>query len=203
MPELVYNQAWDFSTELLDYNDPREFVISPTFEVGDVQVSLKTAGGSYSAYTNIATLPVVEPAGTESVSFALIAAELAGTKARIRFKDQTDPAAWRTQVVKIDIPTATPESLASGVIMKGIAKDVPIQILDNKGQPVASMPVFVEVNNDNGGYAPINGSATDTDAHGYTSVSLDVSDITGDEWIIVKVFASSYTAYQPFLISST
>lgn len=59
-----------------------QFQVNPTIAAGDFQVS-KDGG----AYVNLATLPVVEPAGSESVKVTLSASEMSASNVNFRGKD--------------------------------------------------------------------------------------------------------------------
>jgi len=74
---------------LKDYNNPGNFRVNPTIAAGDFKVSID--GGTL---TNLATLPVVEPAGSRGVKISLSAAEMNGDRIRVEAIDQTAPKEW-------------------------------------------------------------------------------------------------------------
>jgi len=75
---------------LEDADNPSQFLDDPTIEAGDFQIS--NGGGPFS---NLAILPVVEPAGSPQVKFELTENERSNPGASIYGKDQTDPTQWR------------------------------------------------------------------------------------------------------------
>ena len=74
---------------LEDWVNPGKFKSNPTLAAGDVKIS-KDGG----AEANLATLPVVEPAGSTGVKIALSATEMTMDKGYVLFRDQTAPPEW-------------------------------------------------------------------------------------------------------------
>src|SRR3954468_22745932 len=66
--------------------DPRLHKSNPTLAAGDVKVSQLNAG-TFGAFANIATLPVVEPTGGTNVKVTLSASEMACDCLKVRFSD--------------------------------------------------------------------------------------------------------------------
>jgi hypothetical protein len=96
---------------------------NPTLAAGDVKASLDGA-----ALANLATLPVVTPAGSTVVKVTLSQAETNADNIVIVFADQTNPPEWCDLVVNVqtaakqlnDLPTASENAtglldLAAGV----------------------------------------------------------------------------------------
>lgn len=79
----IKNQAYVFYVSLLSQADKDIFQVNPTLAAGDVKVSID--GG---ALNNLATLPVVTPAGSKLVKVSLSAAEMNGDQICVVFSDQ-------------------------------------------------------------------------------------------------------------------
>ena len=79
----VKSVAFTFYVALLSKADPKIFQAAPTLAAGDVKVSID--GG---ALNNLATLPVVTPAGSKLVKVDLSAAEMNGDHICVVFSDQ-------------------------------------------------------------------------------------------------------------------
>lgn len=92
------NQAYSFYTALVSQANPAEFQIDPTIAAGDFQVSTNGA-----ALANLATLPVVDPAGSSLVRIDLSAAEMNGAKVNIVAIDAAG-AEWDQSISTIDVP---------------------------------------------------------------------------------------------------
>lgn len=82
MSDPVINVAYDFTVSLVSQANNNVFQTDPTIAAGDFQVSI--ADG---ALANLATLPVVAPAGSDLVVIALSAAEMNGKKIVVLGKD--------------------------------------------------------------------------------------------------------------------
>lgn len=74
---------------LRDANDPRTFKVNPTIAAGDWKVD-KDGGG----LTNLATLPSVNPSGSQLVELALSPSEMNGDVVTVVGIDQTNPKEW-------------------------------------------------------------------------------------------------------------
>lgn len=94
------NTAYVFDIGLDSVGTPGTFQTNPTLAAGDVKVSIDNG-----AQANLATLPIVSPAGGKIVKVALSAAEMNGDNIIVQFSDQTNPAEWKEAI--IDIPTST------------------------------------------------------------------------------------------------
>jgi len=79
----IKGQAYTFYIMLLSQADKDIFQVNPTLAAGDVKVSID--GG---ALNNLATLPVVTPAGSKLVKVDLSAAEMNGDQICVVFSDQ-------------------------------------------------------------------------------------------------------------------
>ena len=78
-----------FYASLLDTAIPNSLKITPTIAAGDFKISID--GG---AFANLATLPVVTPAGSSAVKFVLSQAETNGDNLMIQCVDQTAVKEW-------------------------------------------------------------------------------------------------------------
>lgn len=84
----------------LDDQAMSAFVVNPTIAAGDFQVSIDGA-----AFANLATLPVVTPAGSRLVQIDLSAAEMTGQFISLLGVDVAG-AQWRDIFVGFDLPEA-------------------------------------------------------------------------------------------------
>jgi hypothetical protein len=91
-----------FYASLLDAANPGAFKITPTLAAGDFKISLD--GG---AFANLATLPVVAPAGGSQVKFVLQQAETNGDNLTIQCVDQTAPKEWVDAFIRIQTTAAS------------------------------------------------------------------------------------------------
>lgn len=92
----VKNQDFKIQISLEDYVNPGLFKASPTLAAGDVKIS-KDGG----ALANLATLPVVAPAGSKLITIELSAAEMNADVVTVIFSDQTVPPEWADQAFSI------------------------------------------------------------------------------------------------------
>jgi hypothetical protein len=98
MPSFVTpkkNTEYIFYISLTSQADVKLFQINPTLAAGDVKVS--TDGG---AEGNIATLPVVTPAGSKRVKVTVSASEMNGDNTQITFSDAAG-AEWADKTINI------------------------------------------------------------------------------------------------------
>ena len=93
------NTEFIFYKGLDSISTPGEFQVNPTLATGDIKVS--TDGG---AFANIVALPVVTPAGGDTIKFILSAAEMNGDNIVINCKDVTTDNEWGD--VKFSIQTS-------------------------------------------------------------------------------------------------
>jgi len=82
MSDPVINVAYDFTISVVSQANNNVFQTNPTIAAGDFQISI--ADG---ALANLATLPVVAPAGSDLIVIALSAAEMNGKKIVVLGKD--------------------------------------------------------------------------------------------------------------------
>lgn len=101
----ILNETYIFYVSLVDALNPNKFLVDPTIAAGDFKRS--TDG---SAFVNLTSFPVVEPAGSAAVKIELTASEMDGEKINIQGID-TAGGEWQDIMVNIDIPTGTTESL--------------------------------------------------------------------------------------------
>jgi hypothetical protein len=98
MPSFVTpkkNTAYTFYLSLTSQSNQKIFQVNPTLAAGDVKVSID--GG---AEANLATLPVVTPAGSRRVKVDLSAAEMNGDNIQVTFSDAAG-AEWCDVTVNI------------------------------------------------------------------------------------------------------
>ena len=86
---------------LKDANDPLSFKVNPTIAAGDFKVS-KDGG----AFVNLATLPVVSPAGSVQVKFVLSTSEFNGDNVSIVGIDQTATKEWADFMLSVPTTAA-------------------------------------------------------------------------------------------------
>jgi len=95
-----------FYIGLTDNLNPDAFKASPTIAAGDFQLSID--GG---AFANLATLPVVTPAGSVMVKVTVTAAEMSAEKVNVVGIDQTPSKEWRDIIITVEVPTGNVETL--------------------------------------------------------------------------------------------
>lgn len=103
MTEPVKGVAWTFPV-ILDSVAGSGFQVDPTIATGDFQISLDG-----SAFANLATLPVVSPAGSSQVLVTLSGAERDGDFAQIIAKDVSGDE-WEEMGISMDIPISTADT---------------------------------------------------------------------------------------------
>lgn len=104
MSTPVKGEAYEFYVSLASFADPTIFQANPTIVAGDFQISRD--GG---AFTNLSTLPSVEPAGSVGVKVSLSAGEMDADKIQILAQDQADDE-WHELVAFIDVPVASSQT---------------------------------------------------------------------------------------------
>ncbi len=105
MSEPIKGQAYEFFIALTDINDPQFFIVNPTIAAGDFKLSVDGGG-----LANLATLPVVAPAGSSSVKVNLSASEMGGDKIVVLGKDAVGEE-WGDIAAFIDAPGGSSESV--------------------------------------------------------------------------------------------
>lgn len=98
------NTAYEMVIALTGPTLPGKFFTNPTIDAGDFKVSID--GG---AFANLATLPVVYPAGGKVVKINLSAAEMNGAKVVVFGSDPDD--VWEDVMLFIDVPQANEDEL--------------------------------------------------------------------------------------------
>ena len=104
------NTAYIFYMPVIDAADSGSFKAGPTIAAGDFKVS--TAG---SAFANLATLPVVDPAGSISIKISLSAGEMNGDKIVIQAIDAAGDE-WNDVLAFIDADAVNPDDLVRSVV---------------------------------------------------------------------------------------
>lgn len=97
--EPIYGEAFGLSVPLVARASRPDFKANPTIAAGDFKIS-KDGG----AFSNLATLPVVSPAGGVSVSIVLSATEMTANEIVVQGID-ADGAEWDDVFINI-IPAA-------------------------------------------------------------------------------------------------
>jgi hypothetical protein len=103
MAEPIKGLPWTFPITL-DSVLNSGFQVNPTLSAGDFQISLDG-----SAFSNLATLPVVSPAGSAQVLISLSGAERDADVALLLAVDQAGDE-WEQLAVQMDIPVSTSET---------------------------------------------------------------------------------------------
>lgn len=85
----VKNEDFVFAVFVEDFANPGTFKLAPTIAAGDFQISK-----DFGAFANLATLPDVEPDGTDQIRIQLSSTEMNADIVTIRWKDQTAPKEW-------------------------------------------------------------------------------------------------------------
>ena len=101
----IKNQDFVVRISLADMSTVGGFKAAPTIAAGDFKIDKDGAG-----LVNLATLPVVQPAGSVLVRITLSATEMNADVVTIVGIDQTSPKEWADFV--LSIPTVTPGELA-------------------------------------------------------------------------------------------
>lgn len=94
----VKGVAYSFSVGLSSAANPAVFLANPTITVGDFKVSIDGA-----AFANLATAPVVTPAGSRTVLIALSSTEMNGSKVNVQGVDVAGNE-WQEILIEIDVP---------------------------------------------------------------------------------------------------
>ena len=103
------NTAYTFYIALIDTSNPGAFKANPTIAAGDFKVSVD--GG---AFNNLATLPVVTPAGSVGVKIDLSAGEMNGDKILFQGIDVAG-AEWDDVVMFLDLDTINIEDIPTAL----------------------------------------------------------------------------------------
>lgn len=104
MTQPIKGVAYEFPpVELTDVFDPQFFLVNPTIEAGDFQISK-----DFGALANLNTLPVVDPPGSSSVKINLSATEMNADKIGVFGKDPTEE--WGDINMSIDVPESDSQS---------------------------------------------------------------------------------------------
>ena len=99
MADPISGIPFTFHVTLVNSADPSDYVVDPTIEAGDFQIS--TEG---SVLNNLTNLPIVEPAGSAFIRISLTAAEMTGENVAIFASDQAG-SEWQDLAVTIQTIT--------------------------------------------------------------------------------------------------
>ena len=111
MAEPQVGVAYTFYRSLFSLALPGEFQGNPTLEAGDFKVKKDTG-----SFVNLATLPVLEPAGGTTVKFVLSATEMTASIVIVQAIDQTSPKEWGDAAWQFDVPVQTVDSLYTALV---------------------------------------------------------------------------------------
>lgn len=92
----VKGQDFIFRISLDDYAVPGRIKYNPAIAAGDFKID-KDGGG----LNNLATLPSVDPVGTQLVKITLSSTEMNADVVTLVFQDQTTPPEWCDLVISI------------------------------------------------------------------------------------------------------
>lgn len=109
-----------------DASNPDDWKVNPTIAAGDFLVS--TDGGTK---VNLATLPVVTPAGSDEIRISLSAAEMNGAQVVVSAKDVAG-AEWQQAKLTITIPTGNSET-TNDLLAGDITETSTSQIIKKRG----------------------------------------------------------------------
>lgn len=156
------NAAYTFYLGLVSQADTKLLQTNPTIAAGDFQVS--TGGG---AFANLATLPVVEPAGSQVVKVVLSAAEMNAANVVVRARDAAG-AEWCDALFPIQTSLRQIDDLATAVLKRGVAfPNFPFSmVLTATSLAATGKTVSVYASLDGGAEALI-GTATEVGNGGY------------------------------------
>jgi len=99
------NVAYEFYVSLIDSSDTGAFKANPTIASGDFKTSKDG-----SDFANLATLPVVDPAGSIGVLISLAQAEMNGDKIMVQCIDAAGDE-WDDLLIFIDVTTVNVDDL--------------------------------------------------------------------------------------------
>lgn len=102
----VRGEEYIFTIPLVDNANPEDFIANPTIAAGDFQISIDDG-----AFSNLNTLPTVEPSGDITVKITLSTTETDGDKITVKGVDQTSTKEWQDVSIFIDMPDANTETL--------------------------------------------------------------------------------------------
>lgn len=161
MPAPKKNVAYEFDIALIDTADTGAFRVNPTIAAGDFKVSTDNT-----AFTNLATLPVVSPAGSILVKINLSAAEMNGDKVMIQCVDAAGNE-WDDVLIFID---------ATAVMVEDIVRSTtPANTLDVTATGAAG----IDWANVEGQGTTVNLSATTTNLVNTTTTNTDMRGTDG------------------------
>lgn len=104
MAQPIKGVAYEFPpVELTDVFDPQFFLVNPTIEAGDFQISK-----DFGNLVNLNTLPIVDPPGSSSIKINLSATEMNADKIGVFGKDPTEE--WGDINMSIDVPESDSQS---------------------------------------------------------------------------------------------
>jgi hypothetical protein len=133
----IKNSAFTFFASLISQADTDIFQVNPTLAAGDAKVSID--GG---ALNNLATLPVVTPAGSKIVKVDLSAAEMNGDEIIVIFSDVAG-AEWQDVIFVIytEVLASATTFPAGAITFTYIVTDI------TTGLPIEGVEVWFSTDN--------------------------------------------------------
>jgi len=139
------NVAYVLYLSLIDTTDPGTFKANPTIAAGDFKVSIDGGG-----FANLATLPVVEPAGSIVVKVSLSAGEMDGAKIVVQCIDAAG-GEWNNLFVFIDTDVVNMEDIVRSTtpantlnISAGGLADTDVQQLGGSATALATLAALYD-----------------------------------------------------------
>ena len=177
------NVAYDFTIGLVDSTDTGAFKVNPTIAAGDFKVS--TDGG---AFTNLATLPVVTPAGSIAVKIDLSAAEMNGDKIAVQCTDVAG-AEWDDGLIFIDATISSVDDVKTRVDLLldtyGIIKNSALanfeflMVSNDHFTPKTGLTITAERSINGAAFGAMANSAVEV-SDGIYKIDLAAADTNGD-----------------------
>ena len=182
--------AYAFYVALEDVANPGKFKVNPTIAAGDFQVS---TGGA--AFGNLATLPVVTPAGSTAVKVILSASEMNGDEVTVQCIDVAGDE-WADQLITIDndavniddVVRSTTPANALTVSAGGQAESNLVQLAGSATAPLRMAALY-------DGAVAAGTVNTVTDSGDFTLISSDLSsnDFDYDNmWLVMLDGANKF-----------
>jgi hypothetical protein len=182
MPSPKKNVAYAFYIALVDVSTG-DFKANPTLAAGDFKVS--TDG---SAFTNLATLPIVDPAGSTGVKVDLSTSEMNGDKILVQCIDAAGNE-WSEAIFFIDIDEVNIEDVVRSatpanelIVSAAGAADSDVQQLGGSATALTRLATLYE------GAVASGTVNTVTDAGDFTLTSGELSSFSNDYdsmWLVL------------------
>lgn len=179
--------------------DSTKFQVNPTLATNDVKVSID--GG---ALANLATLPVVTPAGGKGVKVALSGAEMTGDNITVVFSDVAG-AEWFDEIINIQTTARQIDDLS--IEPAGFKKNTallaftfPIFDPSDHLTPKTGLTVTATRSLDGAAFGACANAVAEIGVTGYYKLDLAAGDLNGD--IVVFKFAATGGDVQTFTVKT-